>query len=222
MEPPGLPREEHRVGAPLHSVWLVPDWLTADDERDLLARCDAPSARWTRLHGRSVQRLGGVVHDKAGLLAAPLPKWALPLLERLRREVSLFGEVPLLNHVLINAYEPGEGILPHQDGPLYAPVVAIVSLGAQCVFTFTPHASLQPGVAAGPVRVLVPPRSLLLFAHDAYTTYLHGIDACAADDLRNVANPPPEAGSCVPRIGRRVSLTCRSVLRVRRGLVPGT
>jgi alkylated DNA repair protein alkB family protein 6 len=221
MEPPGVLREEYRVGAPLQSVWLVPDWLTSDDERDLLARCDAPSARWTRLHGRSVQSLGGVVHDKAGLLAAPLPKWALPLLERLTREVGLFSELPV-NHVLINAYEPGAGIMPHQDGPLYAPVVAIISLGSHCVFTFTPHASLQPGVAAAPVRVLVPPRSLLLFAHDAYDSHLHGIDACAADDLRNVANPPSGAGSCVPRTGRRVSLTCRAVLRVRRGLVPGT
>ena len=210
------------MGAPLQSVWLVADWLSPDEERDLLARCDAPSARWTQLHGRSVQQLGGVVHDKAGLLAAPLPKWVLPLLQRLRRELALLDEIPPLNHVLINAYEPGQGILQHQDGPLYAPVVAIISLGAQCVVAFTPHASLQPMMPAQSVRVLVPPRSLLLFAHDAYTTHLHGIDACAADDLRDVANPPSDAGSCVPRHGRRVSLTCRSVLRVRRGLLPGT
>lgn len=37
------------------------------------------------------------------------------------------------NHVLVNEYEPGQGIMPHQDGPAYWPVVATVSLAAPII-----------------------------------------------------------------------------------------
>ena len=124
--------------------------------------------------------------------------------------------------------------MPHQDGPLYHPAVAIVSLGADAVMQFTPHARLLEGGGKAPcVRVFLPRRSLLLFAEEAYTDYLHGIAAQPADDLRSegeapgtgVCNPPgagdgvPDAAA-VPRSGTRVSLTCRSVLKVRRNLLP--
>lgn len=33
------------------------------------------------------------------------------------------------NHCLVNEYEPGRGIMPHEDGGAYADVVATVSLG---------------------------------------------------------------------------------------------
>jgi alkylated DNA repair protein alkB family protein 6 len=38
------------------------------------------------------------------------------------------------NHVLINEYEPGQGIMPHEDGAAYWPVVATISLGSAIVF----------------------------------------------------------------------------------------
>ena len=132
----------------------------------------------------------------------------------------------------MNAYEPGEGILPHQDGPFYHPAVAIVSLGASAVLEFTPHASLLDAASASDeapppvVRVFVPRRSLLLFAHDAYERYLHGIPAMLEDDVggaaSGVCNPHDAGGSggAVRRDALRVSLTCRSVLKVRRNLLP--
>ena len=40
------------------------------------------------------------------------------------------------NHVLLNAYSPGEGIQSHQDGPIYHPGVCILSLGASAVMHF--------------------------------------------------------------------------------------
>jgi alkylated DNA repair protein alkB family protein 6 len=139
----------------------------------------------------------------------------------------------------VNAYAPGEGILPHQDGPLYHPAVAIVSLGASAVMHFTPHASLLDAAAAAGaapppcVRMWLPRRSLLLFADDAYATHLHGIPAVHADDVSGsgeggggVCNPPDgtadgdDAVGVVAREALRVSLTCRSVLKVRRNVLP--
>lgn len=39
-------------------------------------------------------------------------------------------------HVLVNSYQPGDGIMPHADGAAYLPCVAILSLGAPVVFRF--------------------------------------------------------------------------------------
>ena len=212
-----LPRDEHRVSQ-LRRVWLVPDYVDAEEEAALLAAATGPAARWTQVSGRRLQALGGTVHEAAGLLPAPLPKWVRPLLARLQAQAAgLFGGAEL-NHVLVNCYAAGEGILQHQDGPLYFPAVAIVSLGAATVMTFTPHSRLQD---AAPVSVWLPRRSLLLFTDDAYTAYLHGIPARDTDDLSSVCNAPPSSSAGeARREGTRVSLTCRSVLKVRRNLLP--
>ena len=34
------------------------------------------------------------------------------------------------NHVLINEYLPGQGIMPHEDGPFFYPVIANITLGS--------------------------------------------------------------------------------------------
>lgn len=44
-------------------------------------------------------------------------------------QIFLFTQHKQPNHVLINEYNPGEGIMPHEDGDAYARIVATVSLG---------------------------------------------------------------------------------------------
>ena len=61
------------------------------------------------------------------------------------------------NHVLINAYAPGQGIHAHEDGPAYAAIVATVSLGGSVVLDVVP----RPAVAAAPPKTVSlphPPR----------------------------------------------------------------
>jgi alkylated DNA repair protein alkB family protein 6 len=209
-------------------ICLHKDFISTDEEYEILAQCMRPGARWTSLSGRRVQTLGGLVHERAGLLPAPLPGWVRPLLCRLQ---PLLSGAPLLNHVLINAYAAGEGILAHQDGPLYFPAVAIVSLGAHGVMQFTPHVRLLDGAAEQTktpptLRVWLPPRSLLLFRGGAYEHYLHGIEAVSEDVPASCCNPHDAAGEgeqydrALPRKGQRLSLTCRAVLKTRKGLLP--
>ena len=68
--------------------------------------------------------------------------------------------------------------------------------------------------------VVLPRRSLLVFADDAYERCLHGIDAVKAEALDDsVVNPDAVAaaggdGATLPRRGTRVSLTIRRVLKV--------
>src|SRR5699024_11991713 len=49
--------------------------------------------------------------------------------------LPIFKEAPhrAPNHVLVNEYTPGQGIMPHEDGGAYYPTVATVSLGGAVV-----------------------------------------------------------------------------------------
>ena len=107
--------------------------------------------------------------------------------------------LPRPDHVLLNAYEAGQGITAHQDGPAYHPLVAIVSLSSSCVMHFyaqpPPSAaySSQPASASAsafssalpqPVlSLLLQPRSLLLFTDALYTRYFHCIHELHEDVL---------------------------------------
>jgi hypothetical protein len=102
---------------------------------------------------------------------------------------------------------------PHSDGPLYLPVVSILSLGSPCVIRFwkkqdegevdvsyqvschaastvnsharVTHAPLPGGTGGLPPRaaLALPPRSLFVFSGDAYETSLHGIEEVSQERL---------------------------------------
>ena len=40
------------------------------------------------------------------------------------------------NHVLLNEYTPGQGIMPHLDGDLFFPTISTVNLGSHSVLNF--------------------------------------------------------------------------------------
>ncbi len=65
--------------------------------------------KWTMVKGRRLQNWGGFPHPK-GMVQEPLPNWLKAVGERMRKEVGVFdGLAP--NHVLINEYTPGGGIM---------------------------------------------------------------------------------------------------------------
>ena len=64
-----------------------------------------------------------------------LPGWVGAVCDALVRSGVFPPDAPP-NHVLLNEYQPEQGIDAHRDGPLYAPRVAIVSLGSACSFDF--------------------------------------------------------------------------------------
>lgn len=64
-----------------------------------------------QLSGRRLQNHGGIVHTK-GLIPAPLPGWLQQLLTALPPQLlGLFPADQPPNHVLINSYQPGCGIM---------------------------------------------------------------------------------------------------------------
>lgn len=79
------------------------------------------------------------------------------------------------NHVLINAYAPGQGIHAHEDGPAYAATVATVSLGGSVVLDVAPRPA-APTTATPPTRprqaqhATAPPSSVPSSASGTTTT----------------------------------------------------
>lgn len=65
--------------------------------------------------------------------------------------ISLLAESHLrlaLPRCCHSCMQPGEGIMPHEDGPLYHPAVAILSLGNPAVVRFARKRSAQGTAAA--------------------------------------------------------------------------
>jgi alkylated DNA repair protein alkB family protein 6 len=127
-----------------------------------------------------------------------LPAYLLnPIAERFQK-LGIFNSTPHRqpNHVLINEYKAGEGIMPHEDGAAYAPVVATVSLGGSLCLEITGKAStheaksgededggqLEEAMCALPTRILQEPRSLLVTTGVAYADLLHGIASVEVDE----------------------------------------
>ena len=124
------------------------------------------------------------------------------------------------NHCLINEYQPGQGIHPHEDGDAYYPVVATVSLGSHIVLDVRP----KEGAKDAGWRILQEPRSLLITTGELYTECRHGIDEVKVDeDLRSdkivnwdlLGNKELFAEGSAAR-ETRISLTFRDVKKVQK------
>ena len=168
----------HRVQLAPPTVWHMADWVTADEEAALM-RCTScsPPQRWTQLRGRRLQNLGGLPRPlPEGFASEPLPGWIGAVCDALVRS-GVFPPTAPPNHVLLNEYQPGEGIDAHRDGPLYAPRVAIVSLGSACSFDFVTN-DVARDVRAS---LLLPPRGVLIFSEEAYESLLHTVPALTTD-----------------------------------------
>jgi alkylated DNA repair protein alkB family protein 6 len=160
-----------------------------------------------------------------------MPPWLTnPVVDRISA-LGIFEDAPHgINHCLINEYLPGQGIMPHEDGDAYFPVVATVSLGGSLVLDVTEKRKTDGDVATEDLkelkrwRVLQEPRSLLLTTGSAYTDTLHGIADITEDSNlgpETVANwsllgDPKTIEANGGRNARtdRISLTYRDVKKV--------
>ena len=139
----------------------------------------------------------------------------------------LFSESPhkAPNHVLVNEYQPSQGIFPHEDGDAYYPIVATVSLGSSLVLDiYEKKASDKVESNAVPRwRILQEPRSLLVTTSGLYRDYLHGIAEVEVDENLNSASicnwdllgNTDTFATGINQRATRVSLTFRDVLKVK-------
>lgn len=172
----------------------VADYITAEEERDLLATIDRQPWRMEWERRRQIYGLSyGNAKGEARVLG-PLPSWLMPLAERVVRDGHLSDPVA---NVVINEYLPGQGIGLHHDYPGFGPTVVAVSLGSAYLLDLVDEDS-------GRRETLdMGPRSLWILGGEARTRWKHGIAHRKTDVL---------AGTKRPR-ARRVSITMRSALR---------
>lgn len=179
----------------------LPLYLSTTDQARLLETIDHQT--WSNELRRRVQHYGYRYDYKKrtvepSMYLGPLPDWLGKLAACMNRD-ALTASVP--DQVIINEYEPGQGIASHVDcEPCFGDTIISLSLGSPCVMVFT---SLR---TRADVEMLLEPGSLLILQGEARHRWMHGIPARKAD----VVNGQP-----IER-GRRVSVTLRTVILEKR------
>ncbi|XP_047647654.1 alpha-ketoglutarate-dependent dioxygenase alkB homolog 6 isoform X4 [Phacochoerus africanus] len=114
--------EPYRVEQAPPVIYYVPDFISKEEEEYLLRQVfNAPKPKWTQLSGRKLQNWGGLPHPR-GMVPERLPPWLQRYVDKVS-DLSLFGGLPA-NHVLVNQYLPGEGIMAFASqlgSPPFAP-----------------------------------------------------------------------------------------------------
>jgi len=224
------------------TVYYIPDFISEDEEQYLIGRVEnAPKPKWEQLSHRRLQNWGGVLGKKGLIVDAELPDWLKLYVDKIcRLPGAAFPESNRPNHVLVNEYLPGQGIMPHVDGPLYHPVIATISLGGHIMLDMykrsedSPVEPIEPTESMASMNMdngnssisdrkpvgslLLERRSLVLIKDDLYTDYLHGIAERVQDPLtENVWNldqcPGRQVGDTIDR-SARISLTIRNIPKV--------
>ena len=111
----------------------VPEFLSDDEAAALYRWFDSrPPEEWMRDLSRRVIHYGWRYDYTTRRISSDLYIGALPerfaaLAERLYHETGEFQEMP--NQVIVNEYQPGQGIAMHTDHHDFGPTVAMISLG---------------------------------------------------------------------------------------------
>ena len=197
---------------PIHASWnqtpsekilnipglhYYPDFISESLEAQLIETIDGQP--WLTDLKRRVQHYGYKYDYKArsvdpSMYLGPLPDWA----NLVTRELHAYGLMPRMpDQLIVNEYEPGQGISPHVDcKPCFDNTIVSISLGSSCMMNFTKIN------AETTYSLLLERRSVLVLSEAARYDWQHSIPARKSDVCE---------GEKIKR-GRRLSLTFRNVL----------
>src|SRR5829696_1039924 len=147
---------------PIPGLQYLPGYVTAAEERDLVAAIDR--LPWNTEWRRRRQPYGAGYGTAAAI--PPIPRWGGRLADRLFAD----GVTPEpFDQMLVNEYEPGQGIAPHRDYAPYGRTVVSLSLLSACVMDF------RHPPTGRKEYLLLEPRSLLVLSDAARYDWEHGI-----------------------------------------------
>ncbi len=186
------------------------DYITKAEEADFLNWIDSQS--WITDLERRVQHYGWRYDYKArkvrsdmqlGDLPAPLAKIA----KKLHKD-GLIADIP--DQVIVNEYEPGQGIARHVDcEPCFGDTIITMSLGSGCVMEFIKAEKTgdrldvkKPAKEFKPIPVWLEPCSVVSMKGDSRWWWFHSIPARKSDKWKDE----------VYKRSHRVSLTFRKVV----------
>ena len=152
----------------------IPEFLTADEERRLVALFEGLPFDAIVMRGQVARRSGlqfGYDYKYNGGTVRPTeppPAFLDPYRER---AAALIGRPrDALSMVLVLRYPPGAGIGWHRDRPAFGPEVVGLSLLAESVMRLRPM-----GATRGGVRVTLAPRSAYVLAGPARSEWQHHV-----------------------------------------------
>ncbi|GMK59731.1 hypothetical protein CspeluHIS016_0803370 [Cutaneotrichosporon spelunceum] len=214
-DPPSLPGlDASRVPGLPPACYYIPDFITPDEETYLLRKVgETPQPKWKTVgSGRRLSYWGGTMSKNSVLLPEAMPDWLSSFPDIVERVDAFLDAAAAadtdkgkskervlgINQVLVNEYQRGQGISPHEDGPAFRPLVATLSLGSPTILDIhhyvSPTAPSPPmiptegnegrAIAAVPLgHVLLMPRSLFILTGSLYSSHLHGIAARERDSF---------------------------------------
>lgn len=197
------------------TCYYIPDFINENEEKLLLHNIlKTSTVRWTQLKNRRLINYGGVPTQK-GMIAEEFPDYLSRYL-KLVNQLDIFGDAKA-NHILLNEYRAGQGIMSHFDGPLFYPTIATLSVGSHTVLEFHKPGSSEesenvaPSILEPAFKLLVEPRSLLILKDDLYHRYMHSISEVENDDLSDPMLRNKSGSSGIMTRSTRFSLTIRNV-----------
>jgi alkylated DNA repair dioxygenase AlkB len=156
---------------------FIEEFISADEERDLLAAIEALDFRTLSMHGQVAKRtvrMFGLDYDyENGELvpADPLPTPLVPLRDR---AAALIERDPDdLVQILVSRYPEGAGIGWHRDAPMFGSKIVGVSLGGSSRMRF--QRTLKTGRETAAIDL--PPRSAYVLSGKARWSWQHSIPA---------------------------------------------
>jgi alkylated DNA repair dioxygenase AlkB len=164
------------VATPL-GLQYHPDFISEQEERDLLDSIERMEFSEVRMHGivakRRVKHFGWVYGYESWRITPgpPLPEFLHPL--RLGVADLLKVEPDILAEILVTQYPPGAVIGWHRDAPMFGPAVVGISLLSPCRMRF------QRGKASARETYILPlaPRSAYILSGPARNVWQHSIPA---------------------------------------------
>jgi alkylated DNA repair dioxygenase AlkB len=174
-----LGEEKIRSGIP--GLFYIPEVITREDEKKLIQNIDAQPydttlSRRTQQYGYRYNYGRGT---DANAPAPPIPSFFDDLLS------TIHGWKP--NQIIVNEYEPGQGIAAHTDSPIFGEIIISFSLLSAVEMTI------------GPMSVILEPRSALVLTGEARWKHTHEIHKRKSDVINGVKTPR----------SRRISVTVR-------------
>lgn len=181
----------------IEGLQYIPNFISEKEERELMNAIN--SENWLTDIKRRVQHYGYKYDYKARTInysmhLGKLPLWSMRFANRLVNKKFIEVEP---DQIIVNEYEPGQGISNHVDcEPCFGDTIITISLNSYCTMDFINLKTKQK------VEVLLEPRSLVVINGESRYLWSHGIPARKADFHNN------------QKINRklRVSLTFRNVI----------
>ncbi|KAK3883994.1 hypothetical protein Pcinc_011721 [Petrolisthes cinctipes] len=132
--------KEYRVENAPCTAYYIPEFITKEEEQKVTQQVySAPKPKWKELAHRRLQNWGGFPHPK-GMVTEAIPIWLQQQMDHIT-DLGAFGD-KIPNHVLVNEYLAGQGIMPHVDGPIFYPTITTISLGSHTLLDL--YLPLQP------------------------------------------------------------------------------